>query len=102
VPLILISEQAKADLRAIESYIAAHDGEGRAAAFRSRLDRTMKNLAYIPGAGGRRPYLSRGQRAFPVPPWTIFYEELPEQKGTSIVRIVDGRRDLPRVLRKPR
>jgi toxin ParE1/3/4 len=99
-PLIDLSDEAKHDLRSIEAYIAEHDGEMRAAAVRSRLDQVMRRLAFMPGIGGRRSYLKPKQRAFPVSPWTIYYEALPDGIGVRIVRIIDGRRDLPAIFGK--
>jgi len=60
-----------------------------------RLNKTIRNLAFMPGMGVRRYYLKRNERAFSVVPWTIFYEELPERENIAVVRIIDGRRDLP-------
>jgi plasmid stabilization system protein ParE len=92
---IVLSDEARDDLRAIEAYIAEHDGETRAAAIRSRFDQTMRRLAFMPGIGGRRSYLKPKQRAFPMPPWTIYYEALPDGDGVDVIHIIDGRRDLP-------
>jgi toxin ParE1/3/4 len=99
-PRVVFLDQARNDLRSIEAYVAEHDGEARAAAIRSKLDRAIRNLAAMPGMGGRRSYLNPKQRAFPVPPWTIYYETLPEGDGIRVVRIIDGRRNLPRLFGK--
>jgi toxin ParE1/3/4 len=99
-PRIVLSDQARNDLRSLESYIAERDGEARAAAVRTKLDRAMRNLASMPRMGSRRSYLKPKQRAFPVPPWTIYYEPLAEGEGVNIVRIIDGRRNLPAIFGK--
>jgi plasmid stabilization system protein ParE len=99
-PRIVLLDEARDDLRSLEAYIAEHDGEARAAAIRSKIDRAIRNLAAMPGMGGRRPYLNPKQRAFSVPPWIIYYETLLEKDGIRIVRIIDGRRDLPAIFRK--
>jgi len=100
LPRIVFLDEARDDLRSIEAYIAEHDGEMRAAAIRSRLDQAIRRLAFMPGIGGHRSYLKPKQRAFPMSPWTIYYEALPNGDGVSIIRIIDGRRDLPSIFDK--
>jgi plasmid stabilization system protein ParE len=99
-PRNVISPEARKDLEDLEAYIAEHDGELRATAIMDRLDKAVRNLALMPGMGGRRYYLKRNQRAFSVSPWTIFYEELPEREGINVVRVIDGRRNLPAMFGK--
>ncbi|MEI9929355.1 MAG: type II toxin-antitoxin system RelE/ParE family toxin [Rhizomicrobium sp.] len=101
-PRAELSPEARRDLEDIESYIAEHDGEVRAVAITEHIEKAIRNLALMPGMGSRRYYLNRGQRAFSVSPWTIFYEELPGRNGISVVRVVDGRRDLPGIFQKKR
>jgi plasmid stabilization system protein ParE len=95
---LVVSEQAEADLDSITSYIAEQDGRLRAITIADRIRTAMDSLAFMPGIGSRRYYLKRNQRAFSVSPWTIFYEELPEGDGINVVRIADGRRDLPSLI----
>jgi toxin ParE1/3/4 len=90
---IVFTQTARNDLASLENYIAENDGEARASIVRARLDRAVENLAMMPRMGGSRPYLKPGRRAFPVSPWTIYYTPLPD--GIRVLRIVDGRRDLP-------
>ena len=98
---LIVSPEADADLDAIAAFIAEHDGATRAATIAERIRKTMDNLAFMPGMGRRRSYLRRDQRAFPVPPWTIYYEPLPDG-GIEVVRVLDGRRDLASVFKKKR
>ena len=42
-PQIIYSPEARADLLALETYIAAHDGEVRAELIISRIDETILN-----------------------------------------------------------
>jgi plasmid stabilization system protein ParE len=97
---LVVSKQAEADLDSITAYIVEHDGRLRATAIADRIQTAMDNLALMPGMGSRRYYLKRGQRAFFVSPWTIFYEELPDRDGINVVRIIDGRRNLPAIFGK--
>jgi toxin ParE1/3/4 len=99
-PRVIISKDALNDLDEIERYIADHDSVGRALSVRQRLEAAMRNLAFIPGIGGHRPHLDADARSFPVRPWVIVYARLPESAGIRVVRVVDGRRDLPKLLGK--
>jgi toxin ParE1/3/4 len=90
---IVLTQAARNDLASIENYIAENDGETHALAIRARLDKAIENLAAMPGIGGSRSYLKPGRRAFPVPPWTIYH--VPLSDGIRVLRVIDGRRDLP-------
>jgi toxin ParE1/3/4 len=91
---IVYAEKARADLRALEEYIAAHDGQLRADMILGRIEETIGTLAFMPGMGRPRPEVEPGARAFPVSPWVIYYTALPELDGIRVVRVIDGRRDL--------
>ena len=100
VPQVIYSPEARADLLAIETYIAVNDGDMRAELIIGRLDEAILNLAYMPGMGRLRRYLEPGVRAFAVSPWVIVYELLPSLDGIIVLRVIDGRRDLDTVLAK--
>lgn len=97
---LVVSDEAGADLDSIAAYAAEHDGRLRAIAVSDRIRKAMDNLAFMPGMGSRRYYLRRNQRAFAVSPWTIYCEELSGRDGMNVVRIIDGRRNLPAILGK--
>jgi len=96
-PQIIYSAEARADLLALESYIAANDGEARAELIIGRIDEAILNLAFMPGMGRPRSYLDPGTRAFAASPWIIVYALLPDLDGITVLRIIDGRRDLKTV-----
>lgn len=103
LPRIDLAEKARGDLRDIEAWIAEHDGETHAAGVVERIWKTMNNLAFMPGMGRRdRSYLEEGARMFPVVPWIIIYEPLPDDEGILVQRILDGRRDLAAIFKKGR
>lgn len=98
---LIVSSEADADLKEISGFIAEHDGAVRAAAVAERIRKTMHNLAFMPGMGRRgSSYLEPGSRIFPVAPWTIVYEPLPDGDGILVQRILDGRRDLAAIFKK--
>ncbi|HEX4295644.1 MAG TPA: type II toxin-antitoxin system RelE/ParE family toxin [Rhizomicrobium sp.] len=94
MPRLAVSEQAEDDLHAITACMAEQDGKLRARKATARLLKAMDNLAFMPGIGSRRYYLDTASRAFPVPPWLIVYELLPEGDCVRVLRIIDGRRDI--------
>lgn len=101
-PQIIYSPEARADLLALETYIAANDGEARAELILGRIDEAIVNIAYMPGMGRPRPYLDPDTRAFAVPPWLIVYTLLPDLDGIAVLRVIDGRRDLDTVFARKR
>ncbi len=97
---IIVSAEARADLLALGRYIAEQDGEPRAELILGRIEETIRTIAFMPGLGRPKPYLNRSARAFPLPPWLIVYTPLPDLDGIRVIRVVDGRRDLPAVVGK--
>ena len=65
-PLVIYTPEARADLLALESYVAVHDGEARAELVIGRIEETIRTLAYMPRMGRARPYLAYGTLAFAV------------------------------------
>lgn len=81
----------------VGTFIAEHDGLGRADRVIERIKRAMDNLAFMPGLGRGRPYLDPGALAFSCAPWVIIYALKPDKSGIDILRVIDGRRDLPSI-----
>jgi toxin ParE1/3/4 len=48
--------------------------------------------------GQIRHDLDNAVRSFAVYPWVVLYKPLPDGEGVFILRVVDGRRDLPRLI----
>jgi toxin ParE1/3/4 len=88
-----ISPQARADLDAIWSFIAA-DNESAADAVIELITEALGMLADNPRAGRRRPELSPAVRSFPVGSYLICYAQ--EGGGIKIVRVLHGRQDVSR------
>jgi plasmid stabilization system protein ParE len=97
---LTVSPEADADLAAIGTYIMERDGVARATGAIERIQRTMDNIAFMPGMGRHRPYLDKDMRAFSDSPWLIYYTLKPDDGGIDVLRIVDGRRDLPELFGK--
>jgi plasmid stabilization system protein ParE len=57
---LVISQRARDDLRSIEAYISEHDGEARGLAFAARIEKTMHNVASMPGIAAAGPFSGTG------------------------------------------
>lgn len=90
-----LSPEAAQDIREIWSYIAA-DSVKAARKVRLRLFDACQRLAENPGMGHVREDLTDQPVLFwPVGSYLIIYD--PTRKPVSIVRVVHGARDVPRM-----
>jgi plasmid stabilization system protein ParE len=96
---VVWSVTARAELVAIIKYIAERDGVLNAEKVHARND-TVSTLAFMPTVGRKKPYLEPESRVFTAAPWLIVYRPLPNQEGIRVQRIIDGRRNVPNVLRR--
>jgi plasmid stabilization system protein ParE len=83
-------------------YIAAESSNERAESVLHRIERTPINLSEWPRIGRLRSDLDGSPRAFTTWPWLIVYEPKPSGGGIFVWRIVDGRRDLSRLIQEPK
>ena len=95
------SSDAERDLTDLFDYTAKDSGVERAGPILRRLDETLTNLAAWPRSGRVHHQLDGSPRVFAVWPWLIIYEPRPSGGGIFVWRIVDGRRDLPAIVRVP-
>ncbi len=92
---ILLSRAAEQDLDDLFDWIARDSGADRAEAVLRRIEETLLNLAATPGIGRIRHDLDGAPRSFALWPWLILYE--PTEDDVLVLRVIDGRRDLPSV-----
>jgi toxin ParE1/3/4 len=86
-----LSQDARADLRAIWSFIAA-DSTRAADRFIDRLGEKFVLLAARPELGRRLDELEPGIRRLPVGAYLIFYRH--DARGIEIVRVLHGARNI--------
>jgi toxin ParE1/3/4 len=98
---IIKLSDAERDLDELFDLIAADSGNDRAEAIFRRLSSALDSLAAFPRIGRIRDDLDGSPRVFAVWPWLIVYEPL-GPTGIVVWRIIDGRRDLPRTILRPR
>ncbi|MBB3860134.1 toxin ParE1/3/4 [Novosphingobium hassiacum] len=85
------------DLFHVWQYLAAHDS-AIADQWIDRIDESVGRLAQFPEAGGGRAHLAQDLRVWPVPPYVILYRLNETDRIVDILRIVDGRRDIGKLL----
>jgi len=90
VPIVIRRPRASADISEIWEF-TAEESVVRADAFVDRIDAKFKSLAELPAMGRARTELAAGLRSFPVRPYVIYYEVIPD--GVAIVRVLHGARD---------
>jgi toxin ParE1/3/4 len=90
MPRIVRRPKASADLSEIWEFIA-EDSEDRADAFIDRIDAKFRALSDQPMMGRKRKELGASVRSIPRPPYTIYYQLLPD--GIEILPVFHGARD---------
>lgn len=93
-----ISPRAKADIRAIWTYLALESGREEVAdRVVDSLNRTFIRLRHSPSLGrDRKDDLRQGLRSHPSGRYLVFYRV---DNGTvRIVRVLHGSRDIPAIL----
>ncbi|HOB74059.1 MAG TPA: type II toxin-antitoxin system RelE/ParE family toxin [Phycisphaerae bacterium] len=94
----LLTPRAREDLEEIEAYIA-HDSPDAARRVILELQTAMQRLAESPGLGHRRSDIDDPRyRFWVVYSYLIVY--IPQTDPLQIIRVVNGYRNLPTVLKK--
>lgn len=93
---VRISRQAEIDAAAIVALLTDQAGKEIAGRYRADIDALFERLAVFPRIGARRRELGRNARIGVVSPYVIVYDLVGHE--VSILRIVDGRRNITRRL----
>ena len=96
MPRIIRRERALDDLAEHWSYRALELGEVSADALIDRIEKRLLLLAEYPESGTKRDELRPGLRSVALGKLVLFYNPL--RDGIELVRVLDGRRDLPPIL----
>jgi toxin ParE1/3/4 len=92
------SRQAREDILSIWQHIAASDPQ-TADRILDRIEERCEQLGKFPRLGPSRPEITGGARALVIDRWLAIYRISAD--GVQIVRIVDGARDLSRLVLPP-
>lgn len=97
--VLTVARRPKApdDLFVIWRYLAEY-GDDLADQWIDRIDEGIARLAEFPKAGAGRKALAQDVRVWPVPPYLILYRLDDAAQIVEILRIVDGRRDVGKLL----
>ena len=90
------TRSALRDLDAAYRYMA-RDVIDRADAVIEPVKSRCQMLKVFPRRGRRRLEFGDGIRAFSVPPFIVFYCLTNDEREVEILRVIDGRRNLPTV-----
>jgi toxin ParE1/3/4 len=96
------SLDAERDLSDLFDYIARESGVDRAEMILRRIEQSLNILAELPLIGRVHRELDGAPRTFSIWPWIVIYEPEPSGNGILVWRIIDGRRDLPKLVRPPK
>jgi toxin ParE1/3/4 len=94
------STESGLDLDDIFAQVAQDTGLNAAVAQFIRIEAALDRLAHFPRLGRVRRDLGNFTFTLPVRPWVIIYDLV--EGDVEVLRIVDGRRDLPALFSEPR
>jgi toxin ParE1/3/4 len=92
---LLLSALAAGDLEEIGDFLSERNPQAAIEVI-ERFWKVSRILSENPKIGRARPDLAEGLRHFPMPPYIVFYRAI--ENGVEIVRFVDGRRDLRKLI----
>jgi toxin ParE1/3/4 len=90
---LVLSPEARRDLRDIRDYIARDDPQAARWVVR-RLRDMARTLSGVPAMGRARPELGTNIRSFVADRYVLFYRPLSRAAGIQLVRVLHGARDV--------
>jgi plasmid stabilization system protein ParE len=97
---VFISRRAETDLAQIYAFLFAHAAPDVAERFRTHTERALTHLGRHPDTGPHPGWATRHRSlrfwVISRTPYVIYYER--RREGVSIERVLDGRRDVHRIL----
>ncbi len=92
---VVWSVRSERDLREIWAYLIETAGSRAADEIVRRVVAATRKLAAHPRSGRSRDEIRKGLRSVSAPPFVVFYHV--QDNVVSIIRVIDGRRDLERM-----
>jgi plasmid stabilization system protein ParE len=89
---VVVTENAKRDVRAIISDLHRIAGHTVASRYAADFKTVYKDLAQFPDSGAPRAALGRFARIKLVYPYVVIYDS--DAGSVAILRVLDGRRDI--------
>lgn len=99
-PYFVLSNDATSDLSSLAEYLKFVSDADLAEKILTRFYHLFTLLAHWPDIGRTHKELTGNPRSFLMRPWIVFYEQSTNSDCVRILRVLDGRRDLPTLLPK--
>jgi plasmid stabilization system protein ParE len=93
---LVVHTRARIDFRTIIAGLRSKAGDLVAESYRSRFEQILERLIDHPESGVSRPALGARTRIAVVQPYVVIYDYLRKDDTITILRIMDGRRDIRR------
>lgn len=101
-PYFVLSDEATNDLVSLAEYLKLVGDDTLAEKILTRFYHLFTLLAHWPDIGRTHKELTGYPRSFTMKPWIVFYEQVGDSESVRILRVLDGRRDIPTLLHKRR
>jgi toxin ParE1/3/4 len=95
---IVVTELADADTAKILEHIAREAGHRVASKYNAHIESLYQRLADHPESCQARPKLGAHVRVGVVHPYLVIYRHVRAEDTVSIIRVIDGRRNITRKL----
>jgi toxin ParE1/3/4 len=99
VSRVRFTRRAREDLLDIWLYIASQNSEAVADRVYDRIEESCRQLCHYPRRAPARPEIAEDARALVIERWLALYRLV--EDDVQIVRIIDGSRDLARIMWTP-
>lgn len=100
MPVVKITKQGRADIKAIYRYTVKEWGKQQAEDYKKALADSFKSLSASPKMGRLRPEIAKEIRSFPGLKHIIYFREI--KGGIAVVRILHHAMDSEKAMKKCR
>lgn len=95
---VVVSPRADTDIDGILDRLSALAGIAVAERYAGDLQAIYERLEMFPAIGAPRPSLGYNTRIVVLEPYVVFYRYSPDEETVTVVRVLDGRRNVTRHL----
>jgi toxin ParE1/3/4 len=95
---VVVSPRADVDVDSILDRLSALAGIVVAEHYARDLQAIYERLEMFPAIGAPRPNLGRNIRIVMLEPFVVFYRYIPGEEAVTVIRVLDGRRNITRRL----
>lgn len=95
---VVVSPRADVDIDGILDRLSVLAGITVAERYAGDLQAIYERLEMFPAIGAPRPRLGQNIRIVVLEPYVVFYRYSPDEETVTVVRVLDGRRNVTRHL----